>query len=307
MTGREQRALCPDGAARSVRFAVAAVVALSGCTEPEAGGAGGASDPAPRSRPADVEARNDGPLRRDLRGLEPVVEALWLRDLGPRDERPPIAVHRGPLPTRDGIAVESNAAGYAVVRPDDGRVLRRQPHQPLAPRLSRPAPAVPSWPVVAGHRYATVPGAIAVHGGVARAVAVDGGVGPALVDVATGRRLARGTTGPRASVMSASWSPSGFLALGVRFSGGRLPVLRDDAVLGFAPGGTFAWVWPVPVPPVDRGDPIGLWATDSTVFVFYDGRFVAALATAAPIDPNADSPRLREAASPEKVKRISSP
>lgn len=124
----------------------------------------------------------------------------------------------------------------------------------------------------AAGRYAYATGAVAAGpDGTLRAVALDGGVGPALVSAETGERISRGAAVDAPQVVAAAWSATGALAVAIR----RDTTMYDDAVVAFAPDGTLAWQWSLPRPDEPRADPIGVAIDGGAVFVFYDGRFAA--------------------------------
>jgi hypothetical protein len=202
-----------------------------------------------------------------------------------RSVEPPVPQPAGAAPGADAIAADD--AG--VWRGDRWRLAF---DEPVAAGLAGPVVAGdvvawvrddrleaagfgdgrPAWS--ADGRFAYVPGAIDVdaRGDALRVISLAGGVGPARVDAADGRLLARGDTVAAIGVLAAALHDRGAV-IAVRRDGS----LRDDAVAAFDADGRLLWTWPLPRPQAPRVDPIGLAATGDAVFVFFDGRLAARL------------------------------
>lgn len=124
----------------------------------------------------------------------------------------------------------------------------------------------------ASGRYSYVESSLSAGAGeVLRAVSLDGGVGPAWLDAATGAVRRSGERAPGLAALAAAWLPGGELAVVVR----RDTSMRDDALVLFDADGGLAWQWSLPAPDEPRVDPVGLLGDDDGFVLFYDGRYCA--------------------------------
>lgn len=122
------------------------------------------------------------------------------------------------------------------------------------------------------HRYAWIAHALHPDGDRLRALALDGGLSPAILD-ADGARVARGAPVPARRALTAAWTASGGVVVAAREH-----ATERDEVIAFDAAGARVWVWRLPQADAPRADPIGLAVAPDRVVVFHDGRFAAALA-----------------------------
>jgi len=131
-------------------------------------------------------------------------------------------------------------------------------------------------------RYSPVTGGLrAGAGGIVRAIALDGGIRPVAIDPATGSVTHGGHRAPGLHALAADWMPAGQLGVVVRRDG---TMLRDALAVFDADGGLL-YQWELPRPDAARVDPVGVFADGDGFVLFYDGRYAAKFAAAAPAAP----------------------